>query len=868
MAQMSSDGRRRLLFGSLFLLAVLLVGVSISWWPDGAYDRDAGGSGGALISNDEEGGGGQQRPHGDDAALPGDSEPTIEESQEYAKLIATQVDAEVEEAEAETEEEVLVDENSSSSSSSSSSQADAPETPSPADEEEEKEGEEEEEEPAAIDKHVETFKVPTLKAGFHTRDYSSSPPPKDKVFAGSVRWKQEAAIRLQRQSLALSRAKPAKDLSAPLRHPCRPISLALEGLVDTRPRNKPFHKCRRNHDDNPLFAVALVLRQNPHGGVTSSSALHAAVDDLKKLARQLGGTRLKAGAEVMLMFDGLWPDAKVLASLQKKMQAENDWFFVSRKRHGDVKQLNKLIRGSRARRMLVLRQEDWMGDGDSPGGARVAMEQLVEWVKAGKLAMDANPDLAVVSAAAPGPRGQKDSTTTTTTSSDGDVIWSDEVTHTPLLVNRVPVVNLGGLEEWGTCADETLSGMVASELAVRAWRGGLNAGTLAAGKGVASELPEHRKRMTKADGAWPFVVPGMTRDEKKAAGDQINKATANSWQSFYDPEVAGNCVPPDVDDNGRAPSSAASCGHAPSYPVATFVMQYFRRPKIINQLLNSLKTISLPIEIIINDDSRSELDDFTKHSKSPVHYDWYLALLNDVHEIRGYNRLALMGSAELVVLIQDDDSAPKGNGWLVQALKLFNGYPALGMLGGYRGRIDNGKQQIKEQKQNNGEKYGSHPEKDKAGRTKHLRLKDERAGVPMMWMYKVNLAPLVIRRSLFAEVGGFNANFSCAGQPGIGLDFELSIRLWKLGRHVALYDPNFKHGIGNSKNSGTHSGAARRSRNANEKRNNMMLYTMYPGYHHKPGFATSVKLNRQGVKQKQLKAGNFYGRSRRGRKML
>ena len=36
----------------------------------------------------------------------------------------------------------------------------------------------------------------------------------------------------------------------------------------------------------------------------------------------------------------------------------------------------------------------------------------------------------------------------------GRIQWSAEVTHTPLLVNRVPVVNLGGFEEWGTCADE------------------------------------------------------------------------------------------------------------------------------------------------------------------------------------------------------------------------------------------------------------------------------------------------------------------------------------------------------------------------------------------------------------------------------
>ena len=28
------------------------------------------------------------------------------------------------------------------------------------------------------------------------------------------------------------------------------------------------------------------------------------------------------------------------------------------------------------------------------------------------------------------------------------------------------------------------------------------------------------------------------------------------------------------------------------------------------------------------------------------------------------------------MLIQDDDSAPKGDGWLSQALKLFNSYPA------------------------------------------------------------------------------------------------------------------------------------------------------------------------------------------------
>jgi GT2 family glycosyltransferase len=824
-----------------------------------------------------------ERAHGDAAALPGDSDPTEIESEEYAKLIAEQgVEGEVAEAEAEMPEdssepaqeekaEVKAD-VAPATTTASIAEVGADATATTGDRDGDGDGT-----AAPISKHADSFRVPTETTGFHMQNYASVSPSKDKVFDGSARWKQEAVVRLQRQSLALSQSESAADLRAPLRSPCRPLALALEGLVDTRPRNKPFHKCRRNHDDNPLFAIALVLREAR--GKTSSATLHAAVNTLKALARRLGGTQLKAGAEVMLMFDGLWPDPKVINALQKRLQSENDWFFVSRTRHGDVKQLNKLIRGSRARNMLVLRQEDWVATGGAAGGAAAAVDELVKWVNAGRRAMDAHPNLVLLSASSGGggegggggSSGGGSGGGGGGSGSDGGsahaVDWSATVTHTPLLVRRVPVVNLGGLEEWGSCADEVLSARVAGELAVRAWRGGLQAGRLAAGPGVATVLPEHRTRVTKAGGAWPFVVPGLTREEMNAAETHVVAARAGAWMTFVAPTVAGNCAPPDVDAHGRAPSSTASCGRAPSYPVATLVMQYFRRPAIVNELLTSLKTLSLPMEIIVNDDSRSEVAAFSTHSKGPAHYDWYLAMLNDVHEIRGYNRLALMASAELIVMVQDDDSSPRGDGWLRQALILFNAYPSLGMLGGYRGRIDNGRQQIKEQKQNNGEKYGAHPERDTAGRTKHLRLKDMRAGVPLMWMYKVNLAPLLIPRSLFAEVGGFNLNFSCAGQPGIGLDFELSIRLWKLGRRVGLYDPKFKHGIGNSKSSGTHSGAARRSRNANEKRNNMMLYTMYPGFHHKAGAATCMQLNKQGIKEKLLSSGNWYSKGKRsGRK--
>ena len=67
---------------------------------------------------------------------------------------------------------------------------------------------------------------------------------------------------------------------------------------------------------------------------------------------------------------------------------------------------------------------------------------------------------------------------------------------------------------------------MASELAVRLWRGGLTAAVLPAGGGVATVLPPHRARMTRTAGAWPFVVPGLTREETTLAGEQAGPCTA------------------------------------------------------------------------------------------------------------------------------------------------------------------------------------------------------------------------------------------------------------------------------------------------------------------------------------------------------
>ena len=467
-----------------------------------------------------------------------------------------------------------------------------------------------------------------------------------------------------------------------------------------------------------------------------------------------------------------------------------------------------------------------------------------------------------------------------------DELGKDHLRYaTPIFVRPNALHQIGGFEEWGTCSGDVLFDETLREMSIRLWRGGFKSAAFgipevsktasffsrasSAKKGnkisayanfAKTEIyPKKRYDMPwdkSADGMWPFLVPGLTSDDIIEAEMRVERVRSKRWKPFDSPTVVGNCFPPDVTAKGDPPKSILrQCKSSATreFPVATLVMQYFNRKAGVKKLLESLETLSLPVEIIINDDSRTELAAFSKFSKKqPKKNSFILAMPNDVHEIRAYNRLALMASAEIVALIQDDDYMPKGDAWLSKAISLFKKYPKLGLLGGYRGRLDDGTKMIPQQNQNDGSKYGAEPEKDRAKRTKDILFKDVSVNVDFMFAYKVNLAPMITRRSLFAEVGGFNHNFSCPGQPGIGLDFELSIRMWRLGRSVGLYDSKFKHGVGDSKFSGTHSGIAKTKRKANELRNNLLLYSMYPSFHHKKGTSKVISENKKMVDAKLM----------------
>jgi hypothetical protein len=124
-----------------------------------------------------------------------------------------------------------------------------------------------------------------------------------------------------------------------------------------------------------------------------------------------------------------------------------------------------------------------------------------------------------------------------------------------------------------------------------------------------------------------------------------------------------------------------------------------------------------------------------------------LRVLCTQHEIRGYNRLGMMARSELLVMMQDDDVPRSNPDWLRNATRLFAKYPRMGMLGAYRGRMDDGTKK-KPNNSNDGSKYGAEPGKDVLRVTKRIPFREPELQLPFMWIYKVNMGPLFVRAQL------------------------------------------------------------------------------------------------------------------------
>ena len=227
----------------------------------------------------------------------------------------------------------------------------------------------------------------------------------------------------------------------------------------------------------------------------------------------------------------------------------------------------------------------------------------------------------------------------------------------------------------------------------------------------------------------------------------------------------------------------------------TFIIQYFKRPRNVVQIVKRLKAQKGKNEILINNDSGTEVGVWIRELEKgdPIRYT--VLVSGNIHEIRGYNRLAKMAQGKLLVLLQDDDYPSYGGRWLRHAHHLFNHNAKLGLVGGFTGTIQGGPM-------TNKYGVGRAPIKFKSGFRQ-----------PFMFATLVNMGPFIIRRSYFLESGMFNGNFSCRGEAGIGFDYEFALRTWYLGYHVGVFKSEMNYHVGNWASSGT-----RRNRGLYKKR--------------------------------------------------
>ena len=233
-----------------------------------------------------------------------------------------------------------------------------------------------------------------------------------------------------------------------------------------------------------------------------------------------------------------------------------------------------------------------------------------------------------------------------------------------------------------------------------------------------------------------------------------------------------------------------------------FVVHSFNRLSNIDQLVAGLRRMG-DHELIVCEDGSVD-GSHEKWMSYLIRPNDFLIHSNDLHEIRILDRAIRFARAEIICLVQDDDLIPRETGWLDNALKRFDAYTKLAIIGGFMGFCS------------------FHPDPNKVKRIW--------GPAPFQFVHHVNIGPYLIRKQHYEALGGWDYSFSRAGEPGICFDNELCLRAWINGYEVAYSFVPFKGPPGHySLNGGTiiFSGAVRRR---NQLRNQKKVFEMYTSH--------------------------------------
>uniref|UniRef100_A0A7R9VV70 Glycosyl transferase CAP10 domain-containing protein n=1 Tax=Chlamydomonas euryale TaxID=1486919 RepID=A0A7R9VV70_9CHLO len=208
-------------------------------------------------------------------------------------------------------------------------------------------------------------------------------------------------------------------------------------------------------------------------------------------------------------------------------------------------------------------------------------------------------------------------------------------------------------------------------------------------------------------------------------------------------------------------------------PRISLLMQWWQRPQnapAFIQHVMECNSTELPLELLVNVDHPQDRDAWasaawdTRGLVTPV-------FSYNLHEPRGYNRLASLARGQLLVLMADDSLPPAPAvdartgretpcGWLHDIARVFERFPSAGVLGLRHqllcALIDHLVDESVQQS----------------------LFYDAALGLDVAFVSKVDMAPMAVRKAAWADVGGFDESLSEPHECGILSDWDMSTRMW------------------------------------------------------------------------------------------